>query len=168
MNRPLYLCSLLSFCVTSSGVVSVAAPLSVVREAVPSLLQDLHNEFRWSWSWWCCSPLYFSLGEGIFHQYKAVPVLELQFWYCFYSPQRFCFSKALQHGGRRKALLFRCQAGAQCRTCPLTGAAQLFLPSARTIAFNVWILHAAPMCSCSCSLSQFISFLEGATGQILW
>lgn len=78
-------------------------PLNVVREAVPSLLQDLHNEFRWSWSWWCFSPLYCSLGGGIFHHCKAVtvtgtPVLVL----LLFTSQRFCFSKALQHGGEGK------------------------------------------------------------------
>lgn len=55
----------------------------------------------------------------------------------------------------------------QNRTCPATGAAQLFLPSAKTIVFNVWILAETQMCSCSCSLSQLISLFEGATGQIL-
>lgn len=67
----------------------------------------------------------------------GTPVLVL----LLFMSQRFCSCKALQHGGRRKALLFRCQAGAQCRTCPLTGAAHLFLPSPKAIAFNVWILH---------------------------
>lgn len=45
MKRPLSLYSLLAFCVTLS-VVSVVIPLSIVWEAVPSLLEQLYNEFK--------------------------------------------------------------------------------------------------------------------------
>lgn len=170
MKRPLSLCSLLSFCVTLSGVVSVI-PLSVVWEAEPSLLEDLHHEFKWSWSLWCCSPLSFSvrrrsISTGAMQwQYWKPGLLSLVLF--LFTFQRFCFSKVLQHGERRKALIFRWQPGVQCRTCPATGVAQLFLPFTKIIAFHVCILAEAQRCSCSCSLSQFISLLEGATGQIL-
>lgn len=148
---------------TLSGVVSVVIPLSAVWEAVPSLLADLHNEFKWSWSLQCCSPPCFSVGK------RSISTGTMQCQYCkprwlslvlfLFTFQRFCFSKALQHGGRRKALLFRWQLGTQCRTCPAAGAAQLFLPSAKT--FNVWIIAETQKCSGSCSLSQLISLLEG-------
>ena len=169
MKRPL--CALCSLSVSLYQELSLVIPLSVVWEVVPSLLEDLHNEFKWSWSLQCCSPLYSSVRRSSI----SIGAMQRQYWKSrslslvlfLFAFQRFCFSKALQRGGRRKALLLRLQPGAQCRTGPATGAAQLFLPSAKTIAFNVWILAETQMCSCSCSLSQFISLLEEATGQIL-
>lgn len=46
MKRPLSLHSLFAFCVTLSVVVSVVIPLSIVWEAVASLLEQLYNEFK--------------------------------------------------------------------------------------------------------------------------
>lgn len=81
--------------------------------------------------------------------------------YCFYSLSK-GFVLVRHSNTEEKAVLFRWQPGTQCRTCPVTGAAQLFLQSAKT----AWILAKPRMCSCSCSLSQLISLFEGATGQI--
>lgn len=54
-----FLCALYSLCATLSDV-SAVIPSDVAWEAVLSLLEDLHNEFKCNWNLQCCSPLYVS------------------------------------------------------------------------------------------------------------
>jgi len=73
------LCSLLSFCDTLSGVVSVHIPVSVGWEAVLSSVEDLRTELKINLELVVLlTSVLFCWEEEYFHWWNAVTVLEVQ------------------------------------------------------------------------------------------
>ena len=115
-------------------------------------------------------PSVLSCQEEDFHCYNVGTTLEDQvccLWLLFlFTFHMFYLSKALQHR-EKEVPAIQITTRSKCRTCPATDEHSSSSHQLGQL-LSVWVLLAeTQMCSCSCSLSHFISLLEGALGQIL-